>query len=248
MEIKSEVSEILALTSEIRQITIDTILLLLSETFGLSEIKAEVSAIERAVFSSTFGLQEIKSEVSEILSIISNLNIEFPTTLLSDIKSEVSAIESAVFNPTFGLLEIKSEVSLLLSEFEDFLGSRGPAQNLTTGPFLQTAAENNMEVKAYNATGTLQSVTFTVRAIDNDSPCPGGTILATAALINIPSCCARSEELNISDNSGNIIVNAQTSATFGLFLYAATISEGGGTKFTEFFSADFLPLGTICAG
>ena len=48
-----------------------------SPTFGLSEIKAEISSIERTLSNPTFGLSEIKSEVSAILGIVTvgTLNI-----------------------------------------------------------------------------------------------------------------------------------------------------------------------------
>ncbi len=248
-EIKSEVS---AIESAV-----------LNPLFGLPEIKSEISLIQNMVGgilteinNPTFGLVEIKSEVSEILALTTEIRqITLDSILLllsetfglSEIKAEISAVEGAVFSSTFGLQEIKSEVSQLVFEFEQF-SSRGAAQNLTTGPFLQTDLEVSLEIKAYNATGTAQSVTFTVRAIDNDSPCPGGTILATVGFPNIPSCCASSEIVNISSHVGSTIINAQTSSTFGLFLYATTGSPGLETKYTQFLSADFLPLGTFCAG
>ncbi|WP_179946694.1 hypothetical protein [Desulforamulus ferrireducens] len=229
-------------------------------TFGLPEIKSEISFIETIVGgilteinNPTFGLAEIKSEVSEILALATEIRqITLDSILLllnetfglSEIKAEISTIEGAVSNPAFGLPEIKSEVSLLVAEFAGFLSARGPAQNLTTGPFLQTINETSLEVKAYNATGTPQNVTFTVLGV-NDNECPPN-LLATTTLTNIPSCCVQSEVLDISAHTGNIIVNVQTTSTSGIFLYAATIS--GGEKITEFFSADFLPLGTVCTG
>ncbi|MBM7854300.1 hypothetical protein JOC37_000673, partial [Desulfohalotomaculum tongense] len=37
-------------------------------TFGLEEIKSEVSAIQGAVFNPSFGLEEIKSEINQLLA------------------------------------------------------------------------------------------------------------------------------------------------------------------------------------
>lgn len=251
---------------EIRRIECD----IFSPTFGLPEIKSEVSLIETIVAgiadeidSPTFGLVEIKSEVSEILAIVSNLNVVVPTLLLVDIKSEVSAIESAVFSetfgleeiksevseifgavfsPTFGLEEIKSEVSTLLFEFEQFASAQGFSTNLTTGPFIASATEDNAEVKAFNATATFQSVTFEVFDIGT---CPI-SLVNSVAFLDITPCCGASAFFAINPllTETNLILNAQTSSTFGIFLYAATRALL--VKQTEFFSADFLPLGTIC--
>lgn len=250
VEIKSEVSEILAIVSNLN-VVVPTLLLV--------DIKSEVSAIESAVFSETFGLAEIKSEISEILAIVTNLDF----TLFSDIKSEVSTIESAVFSetfgleeiksevseifgavfsPTFGLEEIKSEVSTLLFEFEQFASAQGFSTNLTTGPFLASATEDNAEVKAFNATATFQSVTFEVFDIGT---CPI-SLVNSVAFLDITPCCGASAFFAINPllTETNLILNAQTSSTFGIFLYAATRALL--VKQTEFFSADFLPLGTIC--
>ena len=252
-EIKSEVSQILTLVSNLNVI-VPTLLLVdiksevsaiesavFSTTFGLEEIKSEVSAIESAVFSKTFGLSEIKAEVSDILAIVTNLDF----ALFSDIKSEVSAIESAVFSETFGLEEIKSEVSTLLFEFEQFLTAQGPALNLTTGPFLATVGETVAEVKAFNATATFQSVTFEIFEIGT---CPI-SLVDSVAFLDITPCCGSFALLTLNNlllTDINAIINAEASASFGIFLYAASRATAVGPKVTEFFSADFLPLGTIC--
>lgn len=218
--------------------------LLKNKKFGLKEIKKEVAHIEDAVFSPTFGLEEIKSEVSLIETIVGGImdEITSPTFGLTEIKAEVSHIESAVFSPTFGLEEIKSEVSQLLFDFEQFIGTRGPAQNLTTGPFLQTLGENNIELKAFNATGTFQDTVFRIRDVDDCPPSP----IATVTFANITPCCAAFTNIDIAGPGRNIIVNAHTSSTFGIFLYTATTSADQTSKFTELFTGDFLPLGTFC--
>ncbi|WP_207647279.1 hypothetical protein, partial [Desulforamulus hydrothermalis] len=257
-EIKAEVSAIQNDVDGITALLISILVLLLDSDFSLPEIKTEVSAIESALFSETFGLSEIKAEVSDILAIVSNLDFAlfsdiksevsaieaavFSETFgLSEIKAEVSAIETAVFSETFGLQEIKSEVSAILAEFDQLMLCKGPAANLTTGPFLATTQEYNMEVEAFNATGTFQSVTFQVFSLET---CPA-SLLDSVAFTNITPCCGARASLNIAGPLRSIILKAQTSSTFGLFLYAVSITGGGG-KVSQFHSSDFLPLGTFC--
>ncbi|SHE28455.1 hypothetical protein [Desulforamulus putei] len=214
--------------------------LLKNGKFGLREIKREIELIEKAIFNPTFGLKEIKKEIRRI-----ECGIFSPTFGLPEIKSEVSAIESAIFSETFGLQEIKSEVSTLLFEFEQFLAAQGPAQNLTTGPFLATAGETVAEVKAFNATATFQSVTFEIFEIGT---CPL-SLIDSVAFLNITPCCGSFALLTLNNlllTDINVIINAEASASFGIFLYAASRATATGPKVTEFFSADFLPLGTIC--
>ena len=94
-----------------------------SPTFGLSEIKAEVSGIETAINSTTFGLSEIKAEISDI--------------------------HSAVFNPEYGLQEIKSEVSAILGQMpntEGFFRTTGPFVQTINDPAIEVSVFNTTNV------------------------------------------------------------------------------------------------------
>ncbi|CCO07378.1 hypothetical protein [Desulforamulus hydrothermalis] len=217
-----------------------------SPTFGLPEIKAEVSTVQTIVGgimdmldNPTFGLPEIKAEVSDILAIVSNLNLDFPVTLLSDIKSEVSAIEAAVFSPTYGLPEIKAEVSQILA-------NQSESPLLTTGPFTVDCNELTMLLKALNNTATPQSVTFVIRNLTN---CP--TVAVSEVGLAVPACCSEDTEVAIpGSGQRNIEVRASRSSADGVLVYLATktgMPFSAGSKVNEFKHAEWVPVATFCS-
>ncbi|WP_458787428.1 hypothetical protein, partial [Vallitalea sediminicola] len=191
----------------------------LSATYGLEEIKSEVSVIEETVLSPIYGLFEIKAEVIDIIN-----DIQSPIFGLYEVKTEVAAIEEAVLSATYGLEEIKYEVS----NIENILTT---TDDLTTGPFFisQLSQEPaSLIIKVLNNTNIDRSVTVRVYEYGNNNPrntlIPQGGIIMPI-IIKANQCFDIEYSITRSDNTNNQCEVQFFDAVSGIYCWAAIRTE-----------------------